>query len=87
MDVKTFERNIKTIFEKRSSLFLMTIDESCLTERRNLTCDIEADQVRKIGFQYAPDLASAFERADQHYTEPQVHVVPSGGVILPVIHH
>ena len=52
-----------------------------------VTRDIEADQVRKIGFQYAPDLASAFERADQYCTEPEVHVVPSGGVILPVIHH
>jgi hypothetical protein len=52
-----------------------------------VTRDIEADQVRKIGFQYASDLTSAFERVDQSYTEPEFHVVPSGGVILPVIHH
>ena len=52
-----------------------------------VTRDIDADQVWKIGFQYASDLASAFEKADQYYTQPEVHVVPSGGVILPVIHH
>jgi nickel-dependent lactate racemase len=51
-----------------------------------VTRDIEPDQVWKIGFQYASDLPSAFEKANQYYTEPEVHVVPSGGVILPVIH-
>ena len=52
-----------------------------------VTRDIEADQIWKIGFQYTSDLASAFEKADQYYINPEVHVVPSGGVILPVIHH
>jgi len=41
--------------------------------------------VKSIGFEYAPDLQTAFEMAKGYCPNPDVHVVPSGGVILPVI--
>jgi nickel-dependent lactate racemase len=50
-----------------------------------VTDDMSEDQVARIGFQYAPDIQTAFELAREYCPRPDVHVVPSGGVILPVI--
>jgi nickel-dependent lactate racemase len=49
-----------------------------------VTDDISPDQVRRIGFRHAPDIQAAFEMARGYCAHPDVHVVPSGGVILPV---
>lgn len=50
-----------------------------------VTEDIPPEQVKQIGFQYAKNLEQAFKIADTYFSKPEVHIVPSGGVILPVI--
>ncbi len=89
--VLDFFDNNRQILPDEAPEFNMSMAQALLAQNDYrvilVTRDIHADQVWKIGFQHAPDLASAFEIADQYYTEPEVHVVPSGGVILPVIHH
>lgn len=50
-----------------------------------VTGDMEPKQARRIGFQHAPDLTSALTLAETFCPKPEVHIVPSGGVILPVI--
>lgn len=47
--------------------------------------DIEADQVKRIGFDYAPTLEEAFVKATEYCAKPSVNIVPSGGVILPIV--
>lgn len=47
--------------------------------------DIPKETAEKMGFVYARDLAEAFDLAGGFCTEPDVHVIPSGGVILPVV--
>jgi len=47
--------------------------------------DISRDQGEKMGFAYATDLNEAFELASAISPRPTVHIIPSGGVILPVI--
>jgi len=47
--------------------------------------DISRDQGEKMGFAYARDINEAFELASAIGPRPTVHIIPSGGVILPVI--
>jgi hypothetical protein len=47
--------------------------------------DIPGSQGEKMGFAYAKDLAEAFELAEAVRPRPSVHVIPSGGVILPIV--
>jgi nickel-dependent lactate racemase len=47
--------------------------------------DISKEQSEKMGFVYARDLAEAFDLAGGFCARPDVHVIPSGGVILPVL--
>jgi nickel-dependent lactate racemase len=48
--------------------------------------DIPRETGEKMGFLYADDLEHAFELSESVCSpNPQVHVIPSGGVILPVI--
>lgn len=50
-----------------------------------VTDDMSEEQVKRIGFHYAPDFETAIEIAKGYCPNPDVHVVPSGGVILPVL--
>lgn len=47
--------------------------------------DIPRDQGEKMGFAYAQDLTQAFELAETFCPGPSVHIIPSGGVILPAL--
>lgn len=47
--------------------------------------DIPKEKVGKMGFLSAENLPEAFDRVSGFFPEPEVHVIPSGGVILPVI--
>jgi nickel-dependent lactate racemase len=47
--------------------------------------DITAETAKRLGFLYAENLNQAFTTAATFCTEPEVHIVPSGGVILPVL--
>jgi nickel-dependent lactate racemase len=46
--------------------------------------DISRDEGEKMGFAYARDLEEAFELGNAICPRPNVHIIPSGGVILPV---
>jgi nickel-dependent lactate racemase len=48
-----------------------------------VTEDIPGDKVERMGFIYARTLQEAFDHVSSRLPEPQVHVIPSGGVILP----
>lgn len=50
-----------------------------------ITGDIPAAQVARLGFRYAPDMAAAIAMIAGEHDRPTVNVVPSGGVILPVV--
>jgi nickel-dependent lactate racemase len=43
------------------------------------------DQVERLGFTAATDLDAAIERCSRRYSQATVNIVPSGGVILPVL--
>ncbi len=46
--------------------------------------DISRDEGEKMGFAYARDMEEAFELGNAICPRPNVHIIPSGGVILPV---
>ena len=50
-----------------------------------ITRDIPADQAARLGFRYAPDMAAAIAGIAGEQDRPTVNIVPSGGVILPVV--
>ena len=47
--------------------------------------DIPAEKVEKMGFIYAGGLQEAFETVKEICPFPDVHIIPSGGVILPIL--
>ncbi len=47
--------------------------------------DIPERDIERLGFIYAKDMESAIEKASKLVSNPGVHIVPSGGVILPVL--
>ncbi|MFO7460039.1 MAG: nickel-dependent lactate racemase [Desulfatiglandales bacterium] len=49
------------------------------------TRDISRQKAEMMGFLSAENLPDAFERVSRVFPEPEVHVIPSGGVILPVM--
>jgi lactate racemase len=50
-----------------------------------VTQDIQREKVERMGFLLAENMLQAFERVSRFFPEPEVHVIPSGGVILPVM--
>jgi len=46
---------------------------------------IPKTQVRKLGFQRARDLREAFESVQAAFSSPDVNVIPSGGMIIPLL--
>jgi len=81
--------NNQRILEDGAPEFNMSMAQALLAQSDFrvilVTGDMSEDQVKSIGFEYAPDLQTAFEMAKGYCPNPDVHVVPSGGVILPVI--
>lgn len=47
--------------------------------------NIHKREIERIGFIHTKDISSAFEIGSDLVNNPDVHIVPSGGVILPVI--
>lgn len=47
--------------------------------------DISREKAEKMGFVHADDLEQAFVQSEAVCTNPEVHIIPSGGVILPVL--
>ncbi|MBN2122680.1 MAG: hypothetical protein JW821_00165, partial [Deltaproteobacteria bacterium] len=50
-----------------------------------LSDDIPREAAERVGFRHARDLKEAFALSATLLTGPEVHIVPSGGVILPVV--
>ena len=51
-----------------------------------LVCeDIPREKGEKMGFIYSENLENAFELSSSITPNPEVHIIPSGGVILPII--
>jgi nickel-dependent lactate racemase len=50
-----------------------------------VSSDISRVTAERLGFAHAETIAAAISMARIHYPAAQVHVVPSGGVILPVL--
>lgn len=47
--------------------------------------DIPKEKAEKMGFVYAGDLKQAFKQSKVICPRPDVHIIPSGGVILPIL--
>ena len=47
--------------------------------------DIPRETVERIGFYYAEDPDRAFEMSREFCPDPEVNIIPSGGIILPII--
>jgi lactate racemase len=50
-----------------------------------VTRDIPREKVQMMGFLFSGSLPEAIEQVSRFFPEPEVHVIPSGGVILPVM--
>jgi nickel-dependent lactate racemase len=47
--------------------------------------DVPEREIERLGFMYSKDMLGALEIGSSLVNNPEVHIVPSGGVILPVI--
>ncbi len=47
--------------------------------------DISKEMAEKMGFMYAGDLEDAFKMGSAMSPHPEVHIIPSGGIILPIL--
>lgn len=83
-----FQKN-RLIMEGGAVDFNMALAMTLAVQHRFRTIlvsdDIPGDQGEKMGFAYAKDLAEAFELAEAVHPRPSVHIIPSGGVILPTV--
>jgi nickel-dependent lactate racemase len=84
-----FESN-RLIMEGGAIDFNMALGMTLATQHRFkiilVSKDISQETGEKMGFMYAADLEQAFDlSADICPPNPEVHIIPSGGVILPVI--
>ena len=81
--------NNQRIVEDLAPEFNMSMAQALLAQNDFrvilVTEDIPTEEVRRIGFHFAEDPDEAFRMAEDACPNPEVHVVPSGGVILPVI--
>jgi hypothetical protein len=50
-----------------------------------VTEDIPRESVEALGFLYAEDMEQAVSMSAEINPKPEVHIVPSGGVILPIL--
>lgn len=50
-----------------------------------VSTDIERAKAERMGFLFAPDLKQAFEMIQNMCPHPDVHIIPAGGIILPII--
>ncbi len=84
-----FQEN-RLIMEGGAIDFNMALAMTLATQHRFKTIlvseDISREQGEKMGFRYARDVAEAFHLGSVICPpRPTVHIIPSGGVILPVI--
>jgi nickel-dependent lactate racemase len=83
-----FDKN-ERLLEGSSPEMNMSMTQALLGQDRFrvilVTEDIPRDSVECLGFLFADDLDQAFSMSAAINPKPEVHIVPSGGVILPII--
>jgi hypothetical protein len=83
-----FEKN-ERLLEGSSPEYNMSMTQALLGQDSFkvilVTEDIPRDSVEQLGFLHAKDLDQAFSMSAAFNSKPEVHIVPSGGVILPII--
>ena len=83
-----FDKN-QRLFEGSSPEFNMSMTQALLGQDRFnvilVTEEIPRDSVERLGFLFAEDLNQAFSMAATFNSKPDVHIIPSGGVILPTL--
>lgn len=82
-------QNNRLIMEGGAIDFNMALAMTLATQHRFKTIlvseDISREQGEKMGFAYAGDMREAFDLAGAVCPVRDVHVIPSGGVILPIV--
>jgi nickel-dependent lactate racemase len=83
-----FDNNCR-IMEDGAPEFNMSMAQALLAQhdfKVILVSDgVPQETAERLGFLFAEELDEAFAMSAKFVTDPEVHVVPSGGVILPVI--
>jgi lactate racemase len=86
--LESFEKN-QPIIKDAPPEFNMSLAQVMLTLNDfkviMVTRDIAEESVKRLGFLYADSIESALFKSDEVLSNPTVHVIPSGGVILPVV--
>jgi nickel-dependent lactate racemase len=79
----------RRIIEEGSPELNMSLAQALLAEDKFrvilVSEDIPRNTAERLGFAYAEDLNQAFAMTGTFFPSPEVHIVPSGGVILPVL--
>jgi len=82
-------RNNRLIMEGGAIDFNMALAMTLAIQQRFriilVSEDISREQGEKMGFSYARNMEEAFDLGSAMCPRPKVHIIPSGGVILPVL--
>ena len=83
-----FENN-RLIMEDGAVDFNMALGSTLAAQQKFkiilVSGDVPREKCEKIGFIYAEDLEDAFELCSGIRPHPEVHIIASGGIILPVL--
>ena len=88
-NILRFFGNNRRIIEEGAPEFNMSMAQALLAQDEYnvifVSEDIPRDIIERLGFIFAEDLNHAFALSERFITNPEVHIIPSGGVILPVL--
>ena len=83
-----FDRN-RRIIEEGSPELNMSVAQALLAQNDHkvimVTRDIPSETVERLGFYFAEDFDQAIAMSANLVSSPEVHVIPAGGVILPIL--
>jgi nickel-dependent lactate racemase len=83
-----FENNCR-IMENGAPEFNLSMAQALLAQHHFkvilVSDEVPRNTAERLGFLFAENLSEAFAMSGEYVTDPEVHVVPSGGVILPVV--
>ena len=81
--------NNRRIMEEGAPELNMSLAQALLAQHKFkvilVSEDIPRENAERLGFLFAEDLSQAFAMCAAFFPNPEVHIVPSGGVILPVL--
>ena len=84
-------RNNRRIIEEGAPELNMSLAQALLAQHQFkiilVSEEIPRGTVEQLGFLFAGDLNNAFAMSGTFFPNPEVHIIPSGGVILPVLQH